>query len=316
MAARKRRNLKKHFEFSCLKGKKKAELKYGDEGSDVHALQAFLSHFGYLGRDREPSRMCHCTCDALRHLQKIYDLPDTGIADEETLRLIQRPRCGIPDIGDDRARESGPAAFTLVGCSYPTNDLTYAFVNGTPDLPGPRDHEIVREAFAVWQDVTPLRFAEVATADSATFAISWDSRDHGDGFPFDDAGTFRSNTLAHAFFPPPCGGAHAGALHFDEFETWTDAAAPGRIRLLNVAIHEIGHLLGLRHSNVRNAIMFAFYDDNVDSLRQDDIDGVQALYGARPVGSKCRCVLITRSISCGASPVGRSNSCGDTFSMR
>ena len=53
---------------------------------------------------------------------------------------------------------------------------------------------------------------------------------------------------------------------------------------MNVSIHEIGHLLGLGHSNVQDAIMFAFYDDNVDSLRQDDIDGIQQLYGSRPAG--------------------------------
>ena len=284
MPAKKGKSRKKPFEFSCLKGKKKPEVKHGDEGEDVRALQTFLTQSGYLGRDREPSRMCHCTCEGLRHFQKCYGLTDTGTADEETLRLIQRPRRGVPDIGGDRTRESGPAPFTLVGCQYPTNILTYAFVNGTPDLPGTRDREIVRDAFSVWNEVTPLRFNEVGVQDSPTFTIFWDRGDHGDGFPFDDAGSITGNTLAHAFFPPPCGGANAGALHFDEFETWTDAAAPGRIRLLNVAIHEIGHLLGLRHSNVQDAIMFAFYDDDVDSLRQDDIDGIQALYGLRPAG--------------------------------
>jgi hypothetical protein len=162
--------------------------------------------------------------------------------------------------------------------------LTYSFINGTPDLAGSRDHEIVREAFGAWADVTPLRFTEVAPVADPDFPVSWERASHGDGSPFDGLGTIRSNLLAHAFFPPPCGGAFAGALHFDEDETWTDQKAPGRIRLLNVAIHEIGHLLGLDHSDTQDAIMFAFYDDDVDSLRPDDIAGVQALYGAPPAG--------------------------------
>ncbi len=129
-----------------------------------------------------------------------------------------------------------------------------------------------------------MQFTEVAANDAPVFPVSFERRNHGDGSPFDDGGTISGNVLAHGFFPPPCGGPFAGALHFDEFERWTDAAAPNAIRLLNVAIHEIGHLLGLDHSNTQNAIMFAFYADNVDSLRQDDIDGIQALYG-RPLGT-------------------------------
>ena len=51
--------------------------------------------------------------------------------------------------------------------------------------------------------------------------------------------------------------------------------------LLNVAIHEIGHLLGLSHSQEQEAIMFAFYSPDRASLAQDDIDGIRALYGER-----------------------------------
>jgi hypothetical protein len=184
----------------------------------------------------------------------------------------------------DDDRLSGPAPFVLRGCKYNRTDLTFAFINSTPDLPGDRAHDIVREAFDAWAQVSQLRFIEVGPGDSPTFSVSWERGNHGDGSAFDDGGTPTGNTLAHAFFPPPCGGAFAGALHFDEFERWADAASAGAIRLLNVAIHEIGHLLGLSHSNIRDAIMFAFYDDAVDRLRQDDINGIQALYG-RPTGA-------------------------------
>ncbi len=274
---------KLRFAFSTLQGKAKI-VNAGDESDDVHALQAFLSGNGYLARSRQPGCMCRCTCDALRHFQKCYGLADTGKADEETLRLIQTPRCGVPDIGPDRTRDSGPAPFVLRGCKYSQTNLTYAFINGTPDLPAQREREIVREAFEAWAAVTPLRFSEVEPNGSPDFPVSWERRNHGDASPFDDGGTIQGNTLAHAFYPPPCGGRFSGAMHFDEFENWTDQAQPNSIRLLNVAIHEIGHLLGLSHSNNRQAIMFAFYDDDMDSLRQDDIDGIQELYGSPPPG--------------------------------
>ena len=99
---------------------------------------------------------------------------------------------------------------------------------------------------------------------------------HGDGSSFDGPG----NTLAHAFFPPPCGGPNAGDLHFDEGEIWSEDPADNGILLLNVAIHEIGHLIGLSHSQDDAAIMFAFYSPERFNLAQDDIDGIQALYGA------------------------------------
>lgn len=85
--------------------------------------------------------------------------------------------------------------------------------------------------------------------------------------------------VTHAFFPPPCGGPSAGDLHFDEAETWSDNPASSGILLLQVAIHEIGHLLGLSHSQDESAIMFAFYSPERTNLTQDDINGIQALYG-------------------------------------
>ena len=49
--------------------------------------------------------------------------------------------------------------------------------------------------------------------------------------------------------------------------------------LFQVALHEIGHNLGLEHSNVRNSIMYPYLLDGNDALEFDDIAGIQAMYG-------------------------------------
>ena len=77
---------------------------------------------------------------------------------------------------------------------------------------------------------------------------------------------------AHAYYPQD------GRVHFDEDETFTDT--PFRSpNLLVTAVHEFGHTLGLAHSNVRAAIMYPDLGGKLANLHQDDITGIQALYG-------------------------------------
>ena len=47
------------------------------------------------------------------------------------------------------------------------------------------------------------------------------------------------------------------------------------------ALHEIGHALGLDHSNFADAVMYPFYTGFKDNLQlnEDDINGIHYLYG-------------------------------------
>ena len=83
--------------------------------------------------------------------------------------------------------------------------------------------------------------------------------------------------MAHAFFPPPAGGTYAGHLHFDDDESWSSDGTG--IDLETVALHEIGHLLGIMHSNDPTAIMYATYTVENRFLSSDDIAAIHALYG-------------------------------------
>ncbi len=94
--------------------------------------------------------------------------------------------------------------------------------------------------------------------------------------------------LAHAFNPGTelefgPGGTVGGDLHFDVNRVWVDDAADvvgnGQFDYFTVALHELGHSLGLGHSAVVGSVMEPVYAGSRRTLHADDIAGIQAIYG-------------------------------------
>ena len=46
-----------------------------------------------------------------------------------------------------------------------------------------------------------------------------------------------------------------------------------------IALHEIGHLLGLDHSESYDSVMYATADNRRTILQEDDVRGIICLYG-------------------------------------
>ncbi len=265
-------------------------LGVGAEGTGVEHLQRFLRQFGYLRSEdagafepmvsdlptpeAAPGRFDDPTADALRRYQLFHGLPPTSELDLATVAEMSIPRCGFPDI-------TGASRFVLQGNRWNTADLRYCFDNFTGDLGQPEIQGAIRQAAALWGAVSPLTFREVGSDEGPEIRIKFVAGDHGDGLgnAFDGP----NGVLAHAFFPPPNGGDTAGDMHFDEAEAWTVSipVPAGKFDLVTVAAHELGHALGLEHSNEGGALMFPHYNGPQRFLAADDVAGIQAIYGVR-----------------------------------
>ena len=272
-------------------------LKLGSKGVQVERMQAYLGKFGYLEspvvddfsvRSRlidlpsaKKGDFDENTEVALRRFQEFNHLQITGTLDQATLTLMEKPRCGFPDLSEYAATDNGLAEYTTTGRKWPSTNLTYGFQEFTPDIPSSQAIQAFEQALALWAAETPLRFTRVAISSNPTIVVRFVAGNHGDGNPFDGPG----GVLAHAYYPPVTGQpptAIQGDAHFDEAEKWTITipVPAGTIDLVSVAAHEIGHSLGLAHSNVTGSLMYPYYGGPHRFLHKDDISGIKAIYGS------------------------------------
>ncbi len=135
----------------------------------------------------------------------------------------------------------------------------------------------IERAFNAWESVAGITFSEVIDSGDPFNAAGAEGDIRIGGHSFDGA----NGTLAHGFFPPANGTSSAGDIHFDTAESWNIGS---NVDIFTVALHEIGHAIGLGHSTKVDAVMYPYYGSPVSGLHQDDIDGAVYLYGqAAPV---------------------------------
>ncbi|KFQ15077.1 Interstitial collagenase [Leptosomus discolor] len=242
------------------------------EKEDMQFAKKYLENFYDFKEEKNSlfkSKNLNGMADKIREMQSFFGLEVTGELNHKTLDMMKQPRCGIPDVHSYSTFPQKPR--------WMKEDVTYRILNYTPDMLQADVEEAIAKAFQLWSSVTPLRFTRLYSG-QADIMISFAAGFHGDFYSFDGPG----GTLAHAY--PPSSGI-GGDAHFDEDENWTKFTTYSGYNLFLVAAHELGHSLGLGHSNVFGALMYPIYtasDSRDYRLPQDDIDGIQALYEMTP----------------------------------
>lgn len=251
----------------------------GDTVEGIRNIKRYLQRYGYLRKssnvDEESNAFDEVLELAIRTYQKNFNLNVSGVLDKGTLDVMSRPRCGVPDFamsnngGANGRRMWSSSHYALFpgNLKWPSTKyhLTYAFIHNYPsEYMAP----VVR-AMATWASSSQFTFAQALDVQTADIKVSFERGEHGDGTPFDG----RGGILAHAFAPSD------GRLHFDVDEKWTVGVVFNEFDVETVALHELGHVLGLAHSKIEAAIMWPLIDPGATKgLNPDDVDGIRALY--------------------------------------
>ncbi|BFZ19012.1 hypothetical protein BsWGS_22051 [Bradybaena similaris] len=280
--------------------------------TETDTVDRYLSTFGYYPEDHGVSQddalsrsgaeggttSEHTEVDrqgAIKRLQSFFHLPASGQLDAGTKRILRSARCGRKDIESDDPITGGALSRALqIGgrrrvkrynvnrygdgslANWNVSQLTWRISRPSRQLSESQQREIIRTSLAMWGEYVPIRFVEDRSQDTPDIDIHFARGEHGPKPDpvFDGKPEQTLNILAHAWGPGYNIKGLAGDVHFDDDDDWKDYNS-----LLGVAVHELGHSMGLGHSEDESAIMYPVYRDVVQ-LGQDDIDGITLMYGS------------------------------------
>ncbi len=168
-----------------------------------------------------------------------------------------------------------PSAYVLNGVRWPDAETIF-WAKGDNDF----WNNVFIEAMAQWNNRSNFAFRyrdayEDPCSTGYPRVNSWAFRDTICGI------AFGATTLAVAQTRFIGSSLVESDIIFNDNKPWGvySGGRNGVFDFRRVAIHELGHCLGLGHENQTIAIMNSRYSDSIETLQADDISGLRAIYG-------------------------------------
>ncbi|KAL0342378.1 UNVERIFIED_CONTAM: Metalloendoproteinase 3-MMP [Sesamum calycinum] len=200
----------------------------GTTSKGISQLKKYLSHFGYMNR-KDTTTLTHQTDD-------LFD-DDLELAVKNYQTFFKLAVNGIMDANTLETMSSPrcgvPDTFNLnrsheLYLRIPTLASHYVFFPGEPKWPPTK---------------RSLTYSFPSDGQIDIISGSW-------GWEYIDG-------------PKDFSAPSDGRLHFDGDEKWVDGVTPGAFDLQTVGLHELGHVLGLGHTNDSGAVMYPYIGDGL-----------------------------------------------------
>lgn len=140
---------------------------------------------------------------------------------------------------------------------------------------------ILEKCFSEWSKYANIEFKK--SCDNPTIKIGFYSKNHRDAESFDGVG----GILAHTSTPETMDDMYDIFIHFDADENWyfhenslIDYINNKTVSFQTVALHEIGHALGVKHLDKYNSVMYPDYN-TLFKLSRYDVINIQKIFGKR-----------------------------------
>ncbi|KJK79414.1 hypothetical protein H634G_05005 [Metarhizium anisopliae BRIP 53293] len=242
---------------------------------DASPVSGFLRAYGYLeSQDADTGKVGEKTVSALKAYQKFHELKVDGKFGDKTRHLMAQPRCSFSDC-------SVASEVTIRG-AWPHRTISYAFGTLSQQVDKKKCMAAIQSAMATWaKEIQGLTFVEREAHHNHEVKVEF--RKVPDT---DCAESMEGAEVAHASLPPGFGTKFPNMpkpVHFDETEVqWALGKQEGKYDVESVALHEIGHLLGMLHNSNQESIMYPRVRPNklARKLSEQDKTGIRRLYPA------------------------------------
>jgi predicted Zn-dependent protease len=186
--------------------------------------------------------------------------------------------------------------YNLSGLAWPSGDISVSYIPDGTDFnnypsqlfsnlnavaPTAAWQREFARALQTWAEYTNLNFRFVADDGSPEGVLGICQGNSQFGDIRLGSTVLGANVLGYTHYPDTetTGYTSGGDLALNSNRTYAIGTSPNP-DLYSVALHELGHSLGLMHSTA-GAVMYGAYAGTLTGLTSDDITGIRAIYGIR-----------------------------------